>query len=83
MPTSDALDMSSGNLFPHSSVIETDMSERHFMQNEKIRKSVLRMHPIGRFGSAEEIADAVLWMVSPGASFVTGHALVIDGGVTA
>ncbi|OCR00278.1 short chain dehydrogenase [Oscillatoriales cyanobacterium USR001] len=40
-------------------------------------------HPIGRLGKPEEIADAVVWLCSDKASFVTGHNLVIDGGYTA
>jgi len=40
-------------------------------------------HPLGRTGSVAEIADAVLWLASDGAAFVTGHNLVIDGGYTA
>lgn len=39
--------------------------------------------PIQRIGQPEEIASAVLWLCSPGASFVIGHALVVDGGFTA
>ncbi len=39
--------------------------------------------PIGRFGTAEEMAAAVLWLCSPGASFVVGVALPVDGGYTA
>jgi NAD(P)-dependent dehydrogenase (short-subunit alcohol dehydrogenase family) len=43
----------------------------------------LRNQPIGRLGSADEIAAAVLWLCSPGASFVVGVALLVDGGYTA
>jgi NAD(P)-dependent dehydrogenase (short-subunit alcohol dehydrogenase family) len=41
------------------------------------------MHPVGRFGQPEEIASAVLYLSSPGASFITGHDLLVDGGLTA
>ncbi len=38
--------------------------------------------PIGRAGRPEEIASAMLWLCSPGASTVVGHALTVDGGMT-
>jgi len=38
--------------------------------------------PMGRAGRPEEIASAVLWLCSPGASYVVGHALTVDGGMT-
>ncbi len=41
------------------------------------------LHPIGRIGQPEEIAEAVVWLCSDKASFVTGHNMVIDGGYTA
>jgi NAD(P)-dependent dehydrogenase (short-subunit alcohol dehydrogenase family) len=40
-------------------------------------------HPIGRLGRVEEVAEAVLWLCSSKASFVTGHSLMVDGGFTA
>lgn len=46
-------------------------------------KAFLAEQPIGRAGTPEEIAAAVLWLCSPGASFVLGVALPIDGGFTA
>ena len=45
-------------------------------------KEILKEQPIGRLGKPEEIASAVLWLCSPGAGFVIGHALAIDGGFT-
>jgi NAD(P)-dependent dehydrogenase (short-subunit alcohol dehydrogenase family) len=43
----------------------------------------LKQQPIGRMGTSEEIAAVVLWLLSPGASFVLGVALPVDGGFTA
>ena len=44
--------------------------------------AMLKDVPIGRLGRAEEIANAVLWLCSPAASLVVGHALAVDGGYT-
>lgn len=41
------------------------------------------MHPLGRVGTPEEIADVVAYLVSPGSSFITGAAIVADGALTA
>ena len=38
--------------------------------------------PLGRYAQPEEIAAAVLWLCSPGAGYVVGHALTVDGGMT-
>jgi NAD(P)-dependent dehydrogenase (short-subunit alcohol dehydrogenase family) len=46
-------------------------------------KEFLKEQPIGRMGRAEEMAAAVLWLCSPGASFIVGVALPVDGGFTA
>jgi len=63
-------------------VIETPMGERIFGAPE-MRKYALGLHPIGRFGRPEEIAEAVVWMCSDRASFMTGQSLVLDGGFLA
>lgn len=39
------------------------------------------MHPIGRIGKPEEITNAVVWLLSDKASFVTGHTLLVDDGL--
>ena len=43
---------------------------------------IKQLHPLGRVGTAEEVAEAVVWLSSNAASYVTGHALPIDGGFT-
>jgi len=63
-------------------VVETPMAERLFGEPE-IQKQILGLHPIGRFGTPTEIAEAVVWMCSGRASFMTGQSLVLDGGFLA
>lgn len=63
--------------------IETEMFERFVKDNEQVRDQVMAMHPIGRSGRPEEIANAVVWLCSDKASFITGQSLALDGGFTA
>jgi NAD(P)-dependent dehydrogenase (short-subunit alcohol dehydrogenase family) len=51
--------------------------------NPDIVKAFVAAEPFGRLGEPEEIAAAVLWLCSPGASFVVGHAMAVDGGILA
>jgi NAD(P)-dependent dehydrogenase (short-subunit alcohol dehydrogenase family) len=61
---------------------DTPMANRTF-RLPAVRDYVVRCHPIGRFGRPAEIAEAVLWMCSDRASFMTGQSLVLDGGFLA
>ncbi len=61
--------------------IETDMYDR--LTEVVPRDMMTALHPIGRVGKPEEIADAVVWLASPQATFVTGLILPVDGGFTA
>jgi NAD(P)-dependent dehydrogenase (short-subunit alcohol dehydrogenase family) len=63
-------------------VIETPMGERIWGEPE-LRKFAIGLHPIGRFGMPMEVAEAVVWMCSDRASFMTGQSLVLDGGFLA
>jgi len=51
--------------------------------DEATRKALVNLHPIGRLGESEEIAELILWLASPKASFVTGSYYPIDGGYLA
>ena len=63
--------------------IETDMLAHVAGGNKDAMSQMAAHHPIGRIGKPEEIAEAVIWLCSDKASFVTGHSLLIDGGLTA
>jgi NAD(P)-dependent dehydrogenase (short-subunit alcohol dehydrogenase family) len=64
-------------------VIDTEMVDRFSEAIGSSKEDLATLHPIGRIGRVEEVAETVLWLCSGRASFVTGHSLVIDGGFTA
>jgi NAD(P)-dependent dehydrogenase (short-subunit alcohol dehydrogenase family) len=61
--------------------VETDMLERAAEDNKQFLETLKSMTPIGRIGDPEEIANAVVWLLSDKASFVLGHTLLVDGGI--
>lgn len=58
----------------------TPMVEPRFEADPEEERRTASRHPMGRIGRPEEIAEAVVWLCSDAASFVTGHALSVDGG---
>jgi len=61
--------------------IRTQAIESYFQHAPGVREASIATHAMRRLGEPEEIAEAVVWLCSGRASFVTGHALVVDGGV--
>ena len=64
-------------------IIDTAMIARFTGDTPEGRARVIAQEPIGRMGKPEEIAATVLWLCSDEAGFITGHAIVVDGGQTA
>ncbi|MBV8892595.1 MAG: SDR family oxidoreductase [Acidobacteriaceae bacterium] len=60
--------------------IRTPMTERIIDSGGMSEQDAVAAEPVGRWGKPEEIAQAVVWLLSDSASFVTGHPLTVDGG---
>jgi NAD(P)-dependent dehydrogenase (short-subunit alcohol dehydrogenase family) len=63
-------------------IIDTDMIGRLIDDVDARSAAFVAQEPLGRMGTPEEIAQAVLWLCSDDAAFAVGHALVVDGGQT-
>lgn len=61
-------------------LVETPMSQA-ITANELARKASIAMHPLGRLGTADDIAEAVCWLLTPLSSWVTGQIIGVDGGL--
>jgi NAD(P)-dependent dehydrogenase (short-subunit alcohol dehydrogenase family) len=61
-------------------VIRTPMVQQGIEANPQFEEGAITRNPSGRFGKPEEVAEAVVWLCSGAASFVTGHAMSVDGG---
>ena len=80
-----ALDYASSNIRINAicpGIIDTEMMDRFTGGTPEERDRVIAQEPIGRMGRPDEIAATVVWLCSDAASFVTGHAMVVDGGQT-
>lgn len=63
--------------------VDTEMMKRLYKSKDALENFVTATHPLGRLAQPEEVAEAVIWLCSKGASSVTGHVLAVDGGYTA
>jgi NAD(P)-dependent dehydrogenase (short-subunit alcohol dehydrogenase family) len=63
-------------------IIDTPMMDRFSGGTAEGRQAVIAQEPVGRMGTPEEIAEAVIWLCSDAASFIVGSAMVVDGGQT-
>jgi NAD(P)-dependent dehydrogenase (short-subunit alcohol dehydrogenase family) len=64
-------------------MITTRMSQALLTGEPGVEEALIAQHPIARAGMPEEVAEAVIWLCSKASSFVTGHALAVDGGYVA
>jgi NAD(P)-dependent dehydrogenase (short-subunit alcohol dehydrogenase family) len=63
--------------------IHTPLIEEALTSNPALEAQIVARHPVGRMGKPEEIAEAVVWLCSDAAAFVTGHTMTVDGGYVA
>jgi NAD(P)-dependent dehydrogenase (short-subunit alcohol dehydrogenase family) len=63
--------------------INTGLTRIVLAKKPELEQKYKKLIPMGRFGREEEVAEAVVWLLSDASSFITGQALVLDGGATA
>jgi NAD(P)-dependent dehydrogenase (short-subunit alcohol dehydrogenase family) len=63
--------------------IDTGLTRVVLNKKPELEEKYKKLVPLGRFGKEEEVAEAAVWLLSDASSFVTGHALVLDGGASA
>ncbi len=83
-PAMKGLTGSSSEPIPHLSVAGVgELPKMDAARSQQVREIMAKAHPLGRFGLPVEIANTVLFLASDEASFITGAAYIVDGGLTA
>ena len=62
--------------------IDTPMNDLYFRDKPDEKERAARLQPVGRLGTPQDIANAALFLATEEASFITGHPLIVDGGIT-
>ena len=65
------------------SLVETDLTRERMRKTPAFREEEVARTPLGRLGTPEDVAGAVVFFASPAASFITGQTLLVDGGTSA
>jgi NAD(P)-dependent dehydrogenase (short-subunit alcohol dehydrogenase family) len=63
--------------------IDTGLTRIVLNKKPELEEKYKKLVPMGRFGREEEVAEAAVWLLSDASSFITGHALILDGGASA
>lgn len=64
-------------------VIDTEMIQERMLASDNSRTAIARNTPVGRIGTADDIAQMALFLASDASSFITGQTMAVDGGLTA